>query len=141
MKERRKRQFNPYVPWVLKNTKGESIAEVLVAVLIAALAMLLAATLIVNGTRMVKRSASGMAKAYDSISQLEQGSVSGEGSSAEITIQDDNTNQTLESGEVRVIQSGKGLSRYTAETNGPTANGTGGQTGSASGGSGTSGRN
>lgn len=125
------------MPALLKSTRGESIAEVLVAVLIAALAMLLAATLIVNSTGMVKRSTAHMSKAYEGISQMEQGSVSGTGKAADITIRDEEGGQVLESGKVRVIRSGD-LSRYTAPEadNAGADDGSGSQAGNASGGNG-----
>lgn len=136
MKERRKKQSFSLMPALLKSTRGESIAEVLVAVLIAALAMLLAATLIVNSTGMVKRSTAHMSKAYDGISQMEQGSASGTGKASDITIRDEEGGQVLESGKVRVIRSGD-LSRYTApEADNAGADGSGSQAGNASGGNG-----
>lgn len=57
----------------LTSSKGESIAEVMVASLIAALALLLLATMIMSSTHLVQKSEKTMDDYYNQISNLDSG--------------------------------------------------------------------
>lgn len=70
----------------LKNKKGESLTETLVALLISVLSLTLLASMILSGNRITSRSKERMTDYYDSSSAIVQGS--GASIDGSITIKD-----------------------------------------------------